>query len=145
MAIVKKLILLTIACNMFIFVGVGHGAVPMGLVEPMFLIDILQGETVLTLIGGYSTRVPGCVLVSMLGQIGLLIACFLNNIGRIYFVVAGIAILYLAMLFLTIDFSSGHSDTFTLFFAIPFIYASIRLLIFLLKGTRETPNKNYSR
>ena len=117
----------------------------MGLVEPMFLIDILKGEMSLTLTGGYSTRVPGCVLLSMIGQISLLTACFLNSAIKFYLALAGIAVLYLAMLFLTVDFSSGRSDSFTLLFAIPFIYASIRLLAFLFKVRRKTLNENYSR
>jgi hypothetical protein len=145
METVNKLILLAIACNLFIFVGIGHSALPMGLVEPTFLVDAIKGDTALALTGGYSVRVTGCVLLSMLGQICLLIACFLNRPMKPYFTYFGISLLLLALLFLTIDFSSGHSDTFTLFFAIPFIYASIRLLIYLLRAKSETPSENYSR
>ena len=145
METVNKLILLTIACNLFIFVGVGHSALPMGLVEPMLLTDVIKGDTTLALTGGYSVRVTGCVLLSMLGQICLLTACFTNRPVKSYLAYFGISLLFLALLFLTIDFSSGHSDMFTLFFAIPFIYTSIRLLIFLLKAKGEMPNKNYSR
>jgi hypothetical protein len=145
METVNKLILLTIACNLFIFVGVGHGALPIGLVEPMFLTDVIKGDATLALTGGYSVRVTGCVLLSMLGQICLLAACFSNRPVKSYLAYFGMIVLFLALLFLTVDFSSGHSDTFTLFFAIPFIYASIRLLIFLLKVKREMPNEHYSR
>jgi hypothetical protein len=145
MATINKFILLTIVCNLFIFVGIGHGVAPMGLVEPMFFIDTLKGETALTLVGGYSVRVTGCVMLSILGQIGLLIACFSNQPGKFYFTYTGITLLCLALLFLTVDFSSGRSDVFTLVFAISFIYASIRLLVFLVKVKRETQNENYTR
>jgi hypothetical protein len=130
---------------MFIFVGVGHGIVPMGLIEPMFLSNILKGETVLILLGGYSTRLPACVLLSMLGQIVLLIACISNGPLKFYLTYIGVAILYMALLFLTFDFSSGNSETFTLLFGIPFFYASTRLIVFLIKNNRETSKEHHSR
>jgi hypothetical protein len=144
MSTVNKIILLTIACNMFIFVGVGHGVAPMGLLEPMFFVDTLKYENSLTLVGGYSVRVPGCVMLSMLGQFCLLTACISNRPVKFYLTYTGIAILSLALLFLTIDLSSGRSDTFTLVFAIPFIYASIRLILSLVKIKKERLSENYS-
>jgi len=145
MATVNKIIILTIVCSMFIFVGVGHGAVPMGLVEPMFFVDTLKGENSLTLVGGYSIRVAGCVMLSMLGQLCLLTACISNRPVKFYLTYTGIAILCLALLFLTVDLSSGRSDTFTLVFAIPFIYASIRLIVSLVNIKKQIIGEGHSR
>jgi hypothetical protein len=137
MATVNKLILATVVCNLFIIVGVGHGGAAIGLVEPMLLGEILSGETAFTLLGGYSSRLPACAFLSMVGQLLLIIACFLDRPLKVYFILLGLTILYFALFTLSIGFSSGGSEIVSLLFGIPFIYASIRLVIFLFRKSKE--------
>jgi hypothetical protein len=138
MTIDNKLILVTIVCNLFTIVGIGHGAVPIGFVEPSILNEVISGESILTLTGGYSTRLPACVFLAMAGQIILLVACILNKPLKLYIIYSGLTILYFSLLFLSFNFSSGELDTFSFFFAIPFLYASIRLIVFLIKSRNKS-------
>ena len=137
MATVNKLIVITIICNLFIIVGIGHGAGPIGILEPMFLQEIISGETPFTLLGSYSSRLPACALLSSFGQIILVWACFLKKPFKFHFTLLGLGILSFALLALTIGFS-GDPDAFGLLFAFPFLYASIRLIMFLFFKSKDS-------
>ena len=136
MATVNKFILATVICNMFIIVGIGHGGGPIGLIEPMFLQEALRGEIRLTLLGGYSSRLPACALLSLLGQLILIFACFLQGTLKRKIIFFGLGLLHFALLALSIGFS-GSFEFLSLLFAFPFYYASIRLLIVLFSKNNE--------
>src|SRR3712207_6505548 len=107
MTTANKLLVATLVCNLFILVGVGHGVGPMGVLELELLGDVLSGETVLKLVGGYSVRLSACALLSIICQLALLAACFLDRWLKTYLACTGLFILYVALLFLTFDLSSG--------------------------------------
>jgi hypothetical protein len=137
MATVNKLISATVVCNLFIIVGIGHGGAPIGLVEPMLLHEILNDEIAFTFLGGYSSRLPACAFLSTIGQLILIIACFLHRTLKLYITLFGLAILYFALFALTIGFSPSGSESVSLLFSLPFLYASIRLMIFLFRNSKE--------
>jgi hypothetical protein len=137
MATINKLILITLICNLLIIVGIGHGATPLGFVEPMLLSEILTGETKFSLLGGYSSRLPACALISLVGQTIMLIAFFLNRLSQLYLTYLGLLIMYFALFVLALGFAAGKSDILSLLFAFPFLYASVRLFIHLIKHGRE--------
>jgi len=134
MATINKFILITLICNLFVIVGIGHGAAPIGLVEPMFLREFFTGETKLSLLGGYSSRLPACALLSLVGQSIIIIAFFIREPFKFYLIWLGLSCLYFALFVLAIGFTTGESDILSLLFAFPFLYASVRLIIFLMKN-----------
>ncbi|HLP35444.1 hypothetical protein [Lacibacter sp.] len=134
MATINKFILVTLICNLLIIVGIGHGAAPLVLVEPKFLTETLSGETSFSLFGGYSTRLPACALISLVGQSIMLIALFISRPLKFYLTWLGLSFLYFALLVLTFGFVPGEADILSLLFASPFLYASVRLIVFLIRN-----------
>jgi hypothetical protein len=141
MATVNKFILITLICNLLVIVAIGHGAAPIGLVEPMFLTEIFARETKFSLLGGYSSRLPACALISLVGQFIILIALFMSRPSKFYLTWLGLSFLYFALFALTFGFAAGESDILSLLFAFPFLFASVRLIIFLMKNRMTLKRK----
>ncbi|HYF29525.1 MAG TPA: hypothetical protein VD993_00250 [Chitinophagaceae bacterium] len=137
MAIINKLILLTILCNLCIIVGVGHGAGPLGIVEFMYLGEFLSGERVFNFSGSYADRLPVCAVAALFGQLVLLGACFWRGAVKTGLVYTGLAILLFSFIYLIIDFRASSLDSFSLLLGVPFLYASVRLVVCLLTVRRR--------
>jgi hypothetical protein len=137
MSKLNKLILLTIICNMFIVVGIGHGVSPIGIVEFMYLGEALDGRFTFSLSDDYESRLPGSALSALPGQVILLISGFLNRHIKNYFIYLGLAILFFSFLFLNVSFLPLGFTGFLILFNVPFIVAAIMLLVFTIKTSNR--------
>lgn len=132
----RKLIVLTITCNLCILIGAGHGVAPFFVFLPTFMTSLVNSGFDLNFTGSYAERLPTAALLCLLGYIVLIAACFWRRVQRSFFIV-GLFILLLALGLMALNVASGHFDGFVLLMAIPFLYASIRCVIYLVSTFRN--------
>ena len=140
MSKINLLILFTVISNMFIFVGFGHIFSPIAMAELMYLAEALDGRFTFSLSGDYESRLPGAALSALLGQVILLISGFLDRRIKNYFIYFGLAILFFSFLFLNVSFLPLGFTGFLILFNVPFIVASIMLLVFTIKTSKKVEN-----
>lgn len=118
---------------MLIIVGIAHSAAPLGIVEIVCAIDFFHGQHEFNLNGSEANRVAGSAIIALCGQIVMLIASLFSKLLKRLLTIAGLAILYVSFFILVVDTAPLTFDTFSLLFGIPFLYASVRLILNLLK------------
>ncbi|HYF03608.1 MAG TPA: hypothetical protein VEC36_09560 [Patescibacteria group bacterium] len=125
----KYITIWTIVTNLFIIVGIGHGILPLGLIEVMFILRIISQNLNLNSSEQYSILFLS--IFSLLGQLHLFISLFFKDIK------ISLGIKWIGLIFMWVGFiiwPTIHFDfLFSWLFSIPFIICSIKLFLVLLR------------
>jgi hypothetical protein len=145
----RKLTKWTIILNVLIVVGAGHGIGVLGLIEIVWLLDIIDKGIIISLNVSYDDRLGIAAFISLIGQLTLISSWFIkkNNIKFIVKVL-GVIFLWVGLFFLTYRFTTDTAATISLITGIPFLVASILLIVgevknFVIRKIKVTDNIKY--
>jgi len=127
---VKTLRILTIILSLLIIIGAGHGIGPLGLFEAATVYYIVTdiGEIEFNIVGSYDDRLVAVSLMSLIGQLVLILTFFLKLRLRSALTVVGCVILLAAIFILTIDAGDITLIVITSIFGLPLIVTASMLL-----------------
>jgi hypothetical protein len=132
MQTINKLLVLTIILSFLILIGAGEGKIIIGWLEFLAPSQFIKGYSKFSLIGTTDDKAFSSALITLIGQIILLSACFIKrHLVKAKLVYTGIFVLIFSFIFLTYSFSDFNDYIF--WSGIPFLLSAIFLLTMTLK------------
>ncbi len=132
---------LTIILNLLIIIGAGHGIGPLGLFEIVSVRELISGDFNFNIAGQYDERLMTVGLICLMGQLTLTASFFFDGRIKSLLTIIGCLVMLTGTYILTKDSRDMNLDMFSLIFSLPFIGASLVLLLREIRNLRQNSKR----
>jgi hypothetical protein len=134
---INKLTIIIVVLNLLIVIAAGHGFGILGLIELFWFPYNVSKYDIQTSLDSYDKSLPFVALLSLIGQIVLLIS-LLNSKFQLALKIIGNILLLLAFYLLSKDLRDDEKSCLSFLTGLPFLITSIGLFILMVNEKSKT-------